>query len=373
MKVLLLGGSHRDIPLIETLKKKGFFVITLANASYYIGHKFANKYYNIDFNDLKSVKEIIKKEKVDYLIAGCGEESFYNSALLANEFSLGEYDDKKIVEIIHNKWKFKEFCLKNSIPTPKGSNDYKELEFPIIIKPQNLSGGKGVSVVYNEKELKNAINIAKKFSNNLVFEEFIDAEIIAYSAILKNQKVVYNFVAKDIAYLNPYLISTAHSYEIDKNIKNSIKKDIEKIAKILMLKNGPFHAQILLKNNKYYFMDVTRRIAGDLFPYLIEYADNVNYSEMVINSYIGMDFEVNKGDKKYAIRHCVMPKKNGVYEGIECKVDYKLRLDLMTKGEIIKDYTKVHTAIFILVFNKYTEMLNVASKINDLIYAKVKD
>jgi biotin carboxylase len=373
MKVLILGGSHRDIPLIETLKKKGFFVITLGAADYYIGHKFANKYYNIDFNDIKSVKEIIKKEKADYLIAGCGEESFYNTALLANEFSLGNYDDKEVVEIIHNKWRFKEFCLKNFISVPNGGKDYKNLKFPIIIKPQNLSGGRGVSIVDNEKELKNAINIAKKFSNNLVFEEFIDTEIIAYSAILKNQQVVYDFVAKDIPYLNPYLISTAYSYEIDKNIKNNIKKDMEKIAKILKLKNGPFHAQILLKNNKYYFMDVTRRIAGDLFPYLIEYADNVNYSEMVINSYMGMDFKVNKGNKKYAIRHCVMPKKNGVYEGIECRADYKLRLDIMTKGEIIKDHTKVHTAIFILVFDKYTEMLNVASKINDLIYAKVKD
>ena len=373
MKVLILGGSHRDIPLIETLKKKGFFVITLGAADYYIGHKFADKFYKIDFNDLKSVKEIIKKEKIDCLIAGCGEKSFYNTAKLANELSLGNYDNIDVVRLIHNKWEFKEFCLKNFISVPNGGKDYKNLKFPIIIKPQNLSGGRGISVVNNEKELKSAIEYTKKFSSGILYEEYIEGEIIAYSVILKNQKVAYDFIAKDTPYLNPYLISTAYSFKIDEDIRKNIKKDVEKIAKILKLKNGPFHLQILLKNNKYYFMDVTRRIAGDLFPYLIEFAGNVNYTEMVINSYMGIDFKVNKGDKKYAIRHCVMPKKNGIFEGIECRVDYKLRLDLMTKGEIIKDHTKVHTGIFILVFNEYTEMLNVARKINDLIYAKVKD
>ena len=372
-KALILGGSHRDIPLIEQLKKEGCFVITLGAMDYYIGHKFADRFYKIDFNNLNEIRNVIRKEKIDYLIAGCGEESYKNTAFLANETGLGVYDDEETVEIIHNKLKFKEFCLKNSIPVPKGGFDYKNLSFPIIIKPQNLSGGRGVVVVKNERELQQALNYSKNYSEKILFEEFIQGEIIAYSVIIKSQKVLYDFVAKDEPYLNPYLISTAYTYEIDENIRKDLKKSVEKIAEKLNLKNGPFHLQVLIKNNDYYIMDVTRRIAGDLFPYLIEYGDNVNYMQMVVNSYIGRDFNLIKGVKKYALRHCVMPEKNGIYEGVECKIDYNLRLDLLKKGEMIKDNIRTHTNIFISVFDDYESLLNTIKHINSLIYAKIKD
>ena len=73
-KVLILGGSHRDIPLIKASQDLGYFVITLGNKDYYLGHKYSNKAYKINFNDLEKVKEIIKEEKIDYIIPGSGEE-----------------------------------------------------------------------------------------------------------------------------------------------------------------------------------------------------------------------------------------------------------------------------------------------------------
>ena len=58
-KVLILGGSHRDIPLIKASQDLGYFVITLGNKDYYLGHNYSNKAYKINFNDLNMVKKIL--------------------------------------------------------------------------------------------------------------------------------------------------------------------------------------------------------------------------------------------------------------------------------------------------------------------------
>ena len=52
-KILILGGSHRDIPLIKASQDLGYFVITLGNKDYYLGHNYSNKAYKINFNDLE--------------------------------------------------------------------------------------------------------------------------------------------------------------------------------------------------------------------------------------------------------------------------------------------------------------------------------
>ena len=66
--ILILGGSHRDVPLIKASQELGYFVISLGDRDYYLGHNYSDKYYRVNFNDLAKVKEIIRNEKIDYFI-----------------------------------------------------------------------------------------------------------------------------------------------------------------------------------------------------------------------------------------------------------------------------------------------------------------
>ncbi len=377
-KILVLGGSHRDIPLIKAAEKLGYFVITLGNRDYYLGHHYSNKAYKIDFNDLEKVREIIKKEKIDFLLPGCGEESYLNTVKLAHEFNMGNFDDLETARLIHNKWKFKEFCLKHSISTPKGilyknSEDLIDLDFPIIVKPTNLSGGRGVELVNSFKELSLSLKNAKKLSNEIFLEEFIDGKLIAYSIFIENQKIVYEFFAQDRTYLNKYLISTAYPSKVSNKVSQRLKNDIEKLAKKLDLVNGMFHLQVLIKDDTPYIIDVTRRIPGDFFPYLMEYCDDVKYSKAVVKSYtigkIANEFiKTKKG--KFIIRHCSMPKKNGIYkdlfidELLRDKIIYKF--DLIDKNSLVENYLNTQVCIVFIELEK--EDKEILDNINDLIY-----
>lgn len=381
-KILILGGSHRDIPLIKASQKLGYLVITLANQDSYLGHQFADKYYKINFNDLNAVKNIITKEKIDFLVPGCGEESYIKTVELANELNIGNFDSLETAKIIHNKWLFKTFCLKNSISTPKGfyynkNSSLNDLTYPLVVKPTNLSGGRGVEVVQGINELKVALASAQRLSDDVFIEEFIDGELIAYSIFIQNQKILYSFIGKDDVYLNKYLIATAYPIKLDQKVLNKLNTDIEKLADRLLLVDGMFHLQVLVQNNTPYIIDVTRRIPGDFFPDLIEYCDEVKYSQAVIKSYttgkIKNEFRHQATPQNFIIRHCVMPEKNGKYEGItilpELQEKVIFQFDLVPVGTQINDY--LHTQLAIIFIKLDNTNTQVTKNINTIISPKI--
>lgn len=382
-KILILGGSHRDIPLIIASKELGYYVVTLGDRDYYLGHGYADKYYKKNFNNFNEVKKVIEIEDIDYLIPGSGEESYLNTVRLSHELSIGNFDDVEVAKLVHNKWKFKEFCIKHEITTPYGfyyqnDIDFKNATYPLVVKPTNLSGGRGVEVVYNERELKSAIDDGHKVSDEIFLEEYIDGGLYAYSVFIKDEKVHYGFLGKDDVYLNKYLISTAYPASLKGNTLSKLKTDIEKISQKLSLVDGMFHLQVVVKDDSAYIIDVTRRIPGDLYPYLIEYCDSVKYSQAVVKSYVGQsigDAFQSDGSKSFVIRHCVMADKNGVLGDIviDAKIKYQVidRLDLLKKGTVIENYMNTQIAIIFIKLNQFQD--EVIGNINELIYPNIEN
>lgn len=380
-KILVLGGSHRDIPLIKTSQELGYYVITLGDRDYYLGHNYSDKAYKINFNDLNMVKKIIEDERIDYLLPGSGEESYLNTVKLAHELKIGNFDTLEVANLVHNKWRFKEFCLNNNISTPKGKfyiddNDLTDLSFPIVVKPTNLSGGRGVEIVNTKEELIKSLIETKKVTNEIFLEEFIEGKLIAYSVFLKDQKIIYGFVGEDRTYLNKYLITTAFPCKVKKETLEKIKCDIEKIAKLLNLVDGMFHLQIMIKNDIPYIIDVTRRIPGDLYPYLIEYCDGVEYSKAVVKAYttgiINNEFDKKFDKQKFIIRHCVMSDKNGMYKNLYINPLLENNIidtiHLISTNSLIHDYLSMQIAIIFINIDEGFDQKSFVSKINSLIY-----
>ncbi|WP_413701368.1 ATP-grasp domain-containing protein [Psychromonas sp. KJ10-10] len=384
-RILILGGSHRDIPLIKASQALGYFVITLGDRDYYLGHQYSDKYYKVNFNDSHAVKTIFRDENIDFILPGCGEESYLKAVELSHEFKIGHFDSLETAKLVHNKWKFKEFCLKNKICTPSGfyyNNDsqIQKISYPIVVKPTSLSGGRGVNIVNNEDELKLALNNAQGLSEEVFLEEYIEGKLIAYSIVLRNQKVYYSFTASDDVYLNKYLITTAYPIKLEPLVSEKLQKDVEKLASLLNLVNGMFHLQVLIKKDTPYIIDVTRRIPGDFFPNLIELCDEVEYSKAVVRSYttgqIGTEFISKTQNQDFIVRHCVMPSKNGIYEDIfihDDLIDKVIsRFDLIHAGRKISNYLNTQVSILFLKFNSDGIDKEHLKNINKLIYPIVK-
>ncbi|GAX87603.1 conserved hypothetical protein [Lebetimonas natsushimae] len=390
-KMLILGGSHAEIPIIQVAKELGYFVITTGNKETDIGHKFSDKYIKEDYSNKEAMLNLVKNLKIDEICPGSNDFAALSASYISDKLNIGNFDNYKVSQIIHNKDLFKKFANENNIPIPKAKgfsnfnsaiNEIKNFKFPIIIKPVDLSGGKGVTKIdkFNIKEIKKSLEEAfnKSKAKRIIIEEFIEGTNHGFTAIIKNKKIIFYFCDDEYYYKNKYLVAGAStSLTINRKITRQLITNIEKIAKLLNLKDGIIHTQFILKNDEIYIIEVCRRIPGDLYLELVEYATDINYAELILKSFIGKKINnpVNKNNNLIT-RHCLMTNKNGILADII--FDKTIKKNIIKKfiwgkkGDIINDYLTYKAGIVFLKYKTKEEMKEKINIIYDLIKLKVK-
>ena len=351
-KIIILGGSHAELPLINAAKRLGFFVITIGNKDD-IGHKFSDKFIQLDYKDYKSIKKIMVDENVKYIIAGSNDFCIKTASLLNNK-----YDNYDLICNIHNKDLFKDLAIKLNIPVPKRYTD--NIKFPAIIKPIDLSGGKGIKIINSHSELELAKDNILEVSKSYVVEEFIKGEHFSYFCFIYNKDIILEFLAKEYFSKNKFLVQGAIGHINNLLILNKIRKISYILINELNLKDGILHFQFVIKDNDIFILEVTRRIPGDLYIRLIELSLGVNLSENIVRLYTDKPLNfIKNNENKIITRHCVMSNKNGVFEKVLIKGNLIEEYFLKKSGEKIKNYFQEKIAILFFKGDNFKVEVNV--------------
>ena len=179
----MLGGSLQQVPAIKRAKELGFYVITCDYLPSNPGHKYADEYYDVSTTDLEGVLQLAQNLNIDGIIAYASDPAAPTAAYVSEKMGIpgNSYDS---VKILTEKDLFRKFLSENGFCTPKakGYLTYKEAvsdidsyRFPIMVKPVDSSGSKGVVKVYSKTELEAAVEEALSYSRSkrFIIEEFI--------------------------------------------------------------------------------------------------------------------------------------------------------------------------------------------------------
>jgi len=385
-KILITGGTHADIPLIEAAKKQGFYVITIGNRPDDLGHKYSDEYHNIDYSDQEAICQLVQERNISYICTSCNDFAFIATAYAANKLNLpGNYDEMDAVLTLHHKDKYREFALKNNISSPKASgfnntaealSEIKNWHFPLISKPVDFCGGRGIAKIKSFDEAEIAINFTLENSRTkkVVIEEFIEGTNHGFSAILRDKKIIFYFVDNEFYYKNPFRVSGAScpANVSDLAIKKIISES-EKIANLLNLKDGIFHVQFILRDNDPMIIEITRRPPGDLYIKLVEHATGVNYADYLLKCYTGQDISdlTHKNATGCFLRHCIMSEKNGIIKKVTYDPIIKNKVfDQLLFGKIgekIDDAMTYKYGIAFLKFDSANYFDSIQDKMQELI------
>ena len=369
-RVLITGGSHAEIPLINAIHELGFYVISTGLNTDGLGHLEADLYIPGDFSDYKFVTKIAKENQIVGIVSGCNDFAYLSTSYACEELGLSGHDSFSISKIIHNKNQFRKVLKEQELPVPKFfecrdilkiENSIKEYKFPVIVKPVDLTGGKGVCICNSLEEVINAFESAIDASREsyILIEEFIKGNNHGFSGLIKSKKVVFSFFDNEEYYINKYLVSGAYSpSDLSDSEKTDIINQINQIASKLNLNDGLFHCQcIVTKDGKCYLIDPCRRSPGDLYINLVKYSTGCDYPMAIVKSELGLDMsdELNYIPKNRCIaRECIMTDKNGTIQSIDIDEEYKKHIiDIMKwgkPGDTIEDYYKYKAGI---VFYEY--------------------
>ncbi|NLK81254.1 MAG: ATP-grasp domain-containing protein [Bacteroidales bacterium] len=375
-KIIIAGGGYAEIPIIEAAKKQGFFVITTSNNPNKKGHQVSDLYEYGDYSNFDDMLHIAKKHNVVAICPGCTDFSAISTAYVAEKLKLPGHDTIENTLIMHHKDKFREFCMSHNLSVPRAKSFsniedaylYKpDFHFPIIVKPIDLAGGRGISVIHSIDEYESSVRIAfeKSVSKKIVVEEYIKGTNHGFSTIIQNGKVIFYFADNEYYLPNEYWVcgtSTPSSLSSDE-IRQLIDFT-EKTAKLLDLCDGLFHIQCIAKDGKIYIIEICRRIPGELYVKFVEFATHSNYADMIIHGFCGQKITLSPEIKQKPdcfARHCISAKRTGVLQKVEFDQNIEQYIveqyKLMDSELVIQNPAMQKPYILFMKFDSYNTMI----------------
>ena len=328
--MLLLGGSHAEIPLIQAAQALGWYVITTGNNRDGLGHPYADKTVFADFSDKDAMFKLAKSEDVQAVCSGCNDFALLSTVYVCEKLGLPGHDSYTTSLEIHHKDKYRALATRLGIPTPRAITvsvtgtgfaadncanfdaAIANLTFPIIVKPVDLTGGKGIHRAANPEEAREAYKDAcsRTRQDHIVVEEFVQGTNHGFSAMLVKGKVAFAFSDNEQYFVNKYLVSGANSPSTSGSETLAKLRDYsERIARELHLVDGILHIQYIEKpDGTPVIIEICRRPPGDLYIKFVKYATGIDYPKFIVMAETGEDISgiADVPTQGYWLRHCIM-------------------------------------------------------------------
>jgi biotin carboxylase len=351
-KILLLGGSPFQIPSILYAKSAGYNVVTCDYCPENPGHQYADEYVNVNTTDLKAVLNLSRKLEIDGILAYASDPAAPTAAYVAEKMGL-HGNPYKSVKTLSEKDLYRRFLLTNNFNTPKYGgystlNDFlnysTEFTYPVLVKPVDSSGSKGISMVNDLWEMGTAIDYAMKFSRSkrFIVEEYIekkyphiDGDIFVYNGKImtyylgdqRNNIGVNQFVSSGINY--PSLLP--------KELHEKIKLELQRVIDLLKIKFGGFNIEVIIgEKDQVYLMEIGARNGGNCIPEIIKCASNVDMIKMSVDACMGVEPEIQTQMEinKYFTTYVIHSSKDGKFRSVKLDDsirDYVLEIKLMVE------------------------------------------
>ena len=304
-RILFLGGSKFQIPPIKYAKEQGHYVITCDYLPDNPGHKYADEYYNVSTTDREDVLALAEKLKVDGIVAYASDPAAPTQAYVANLMGLPS-NPYESVEILSRKDYFRAFLEENDFLVPRSESFesigkafawFDELEKPVIVKPVDSSGSKGVSKVSTEEELLHAFTYALEFSRakRVVIEEFFvrDGYQVAGDGFVVDGKLVFRCWANEHfdKNCNPFVpIGESFPSVMTDYTLQQAQSETQRLLDLLHMKQGALNFDFHYNaNGDFSFLELGPRNGGNLIPEVIKYATGVDLIKYTVDSALGLD------------------------------------------------------------------------------------
>lgn len=392
-KLMLLGGMRYLVPVIEAAHKLGVYVITCDYLPNNIAHKYSDEYCNVSILEKDKVLEKAKELKIDGILSFACDPGVVTAAYVAEKMGLPSSGPYESIEILQNKGKFRKFLTENNFNVPVAKqytdietalNDIEMFNWPVIVKPTDSAGSKGVTKVVKKSELRDAINYALKFShsNEFIIEDFLEkigdsSDCDSFSVDGELKFVSFSAQKFDENCENPYTPAAfTWPASISKEHQEELTNEIQRLLKLLDMKNSIYNIETReCTNGKAYIMECSPRGGGNRLAEMIRYMTGVDMITNIVKSALGMELDVieQKELKDNWAEIILHSEKEGTFEKLWISEEISSNIvenDLWIEtGTLVGGFSGANEAIgtMVLKFDSQIQMNNVLNNQNNYI------
>ncbi|MBO6023331.1 MAG: ATP-grasp domain-containing protein [Bacteroidales bacterium] len=304
-KLMLLGGIRYLLPAIEAAHKHGIHVITVDYLPDNIAHKYSDEYHNVSILDKETVLKLAQELKIDGILSYAVDPGVVSAAYVAEQIGLPFTCSYEAACTLQDKSRFRRFLADNgfNVPNARGYEnaedalrDFDFFNRPVIVKPVDSAGSKGVTRVDNPKDLPQAIAHALNESHNghFIIEDFLELDGYQSSAdcFSVGGKLVYadysdQLFDKDAA--NPYTPALEiWPSTMQQKHQDYLTSELQRLLTLLHCGTGLYNVESrLCKNGKPYIMEVSPRAGGNRIAELQRIGTGIDLIEAEVLKAVG--------------------------------------------------------------------------------------
>lgn len=389
-KILLLGGSRYLLPVIKSAHELGLYVITCDYLPDNIAHKYSDEYVNVSIIDKEAVLEIAKKLEIDGIMSFATDPGVVTAAYVAEKLGLPYGGSYESVSILQDKGLFRSFLTEHNFNVPHAKS-YKNLEdalrdtdfftWPVIVKPVDSAGSKGVTRVDEKNELRKAIEYALDFSHcdQFIIEDFIEkkgcsSDTDSFSIDGKLVATTFSSQRFDVQSDNPYA-PMAYSWPstFSREHEDELTSEIQRLLTLLDMQSSIYNIETREGvDGKAYIMEVSPRGGGNRLAEMIRYASGVDMIKAAVQAAVGLQIdkvEQPQYDGCWA-EYVLHSRVDGKFKEIWIEPDFAannvIEVDLwVTQGEEIHSFTAANFSIGTVVM-KFASQEELESKLSSM-------
>ena len=371
-KLLILGGDHFTIPVVKAAKEQGYYVITCDYLPDNVAHKVSDEYINFSTTDKDGILEWAKNNSIDGIVTFT-DSGVVTTAYVQHYLGLPQIGPLASVEILQNKARFRQFLTEHGFNVPK-ARGYKKCEdalkdtgyfnWPVIVKPVDSAGSKGVTKLESPEKLKEAVDFALQYSisGEFIVEEFIEKQGCSSDSDCFSVDGQFKFISFSAQRFDESVhgmyTPAAYSWpsSMSKYAEEDLSSELQRLISLLKMKTTIYNIESRVgTDGKPYIMEVTPRGGGNRLAEMLRFASGVDMITAAVRAAVG--------DTIYGIEQkpfdgfwseiIVHSNKTGILERIEIAPEVEPFIkekDFWFKtGDAIKEFQSARDAIGTLV------------------------
>lgn len=304
-RLLILGGMRISCEIVKKAQAMGIYTLV---ADYNKmedspGKQMADEAVDLSVIDVDAVVNYINNNDIDGVFVGFNDMLLPYYAEICEKAGLPCYGTKKQFETLIAKDQYKVICRQFGVPTiPEYDLNDENIQFPVLVKPVDSSGSRGITICHNRQELDAAVEVGKKASktDKVLIERYMDGREVTvfwtfqdgnyYLSALANRHVKNNqgndVIPLPVGYTFPSVFLPQYQRDVEENCK--------KMFRHLGIKDGMMFMQCKVENGTCYLYDLGFRPTGSLEYKILNRVCGYDPLEMMI--YFSLTGKMGKED-----------------------------------------------------------------------------
>jgi len=327
---MVFGVGELQQSIILRAKAMGLFVVGVDPFEDACCRADVDAFEIVGGQDYEGTIAVAKKYQISAIVTAATDKPLVMMARVAKALNFPFYSEETAVWST-DKFQMKQRFLEGSVPCAQGkiihnADEAKDLYFPLICKPRDNSGSRGVKLCRNLHELQECIDEALQCSclDTVLVEEFIEGREFSIESLHYDGKSeVIQFTEKKTTEF-PYNVELGHKQpaNLSDDQRNQIRDIISKIAACMHFENCPSHTELKVNDRGIFVIETSPRLGGDyITSTLTPLSTGINLEDQLLHIALGEPVDTKNGRVEKASSVCFFSLPEGKVTAIDEQIN----------------------------------------------------